>query len=378
LVALILGCVLGIGSANVSVRVDGPGYLRLVSNGLIVYAKSARLMAKGGWLADEAGGVFFPRIAVQDGSPTKVQPDGWVVQSDRRVGRLTLAVFPSGREPSGKPYLASGERPTIAFPGEGGVGRLVVDGAGEDRPSGTTARPSAPPVATSGISISIRTRSEVSADRFRLEDVADVSGVGAERVRELELGRSPVAGATAVLTRAQVLAALKGAGVNPDGCRIEMPARAEVVRTAQTVTHEQFVQAAVEHASRAVGGNAAFTCPDRPADCRVPSGRLELRVERFAPNVEGGSATVGVYVDGVRQAGRTLRLVATAADGGPLARVAAGAPVRLRVWSGGACVELPARLQESARVGQSVRVVTESRTVHTGVLLDANTVEVRL
>ncbi len=378
MVALFLSCVLGIGSATVSVRVDGPGYLRLVSNGLIVYAKSARLLSKGGWLADEAGGVFFPRIAVQDGAPTKVQPDGWVVQNERRVGRLTLAVFPSGREPSGRPYLASGERPTVRFPGDEGAGTLAVEGASEDRPPVTAPRPTAPPPAAGRISISVRSRTEVTAERYRLGDIAEVSGEGAEGLRALELGRSPVAGATAVLTRAQLLSALKGAGLSPDDCRIELPARAEVVRAAQTVRHEQLVQAAVEHAAKAVGGGAAFSCPDRPSDCRVPSGRLELRVERFAPNVEGGSATVGVYVDGVRQAGRTLRLVATSADGGPLARVAAGAPVRLRVWSGGACVELPARLQEAARVGQSVRVITESRTVHTGVLVDANTVEVRL
>lgn len=378
MVALILGCVLGIGSATVSVRVDGPGYLRLVSNGLIVYAKSARLLSKGGWLADEAGGVFFPRIAVQDGPPTRVLPDGWVVQSERRVGRLTLAVFPADREPTGRPYLMSGERPTIAFPGEGGAGRLVVEGAGTGRPEGASLRSTTPSVAAGRITISVRGRSEVTTDRYRLEDVAEVSGENAQRLRGVELGRSPVAGATAVLTRAQLLAALRGAGVNPDDCRIEMPARAEIARVAQTVTHEQLVQAAIEHAATAVGGNAAFACPDRPADCRVPSGRLELRVERFAPNVEGGSATVGVYVDGVRQAGRTLRLVATSPDGGPVARAVAGAQVKLRVWSGGACVELPARLQEAARVGQTVRVVTESRTVHSGVLVDANTVEVRL
>ncbi|MFN3685035.1 MAG: hypothetical protein ACK41F_14030, partial [Fimbriimonadaceae bacterium] len=272
--ALFLSCVLGIGSATVSVRVDGPGYLRLVSNGLIVYAKSARLLSKGGWLADEAGGVFFPRIAVQDGSPTQVQPDGWVVQNERRVGRLTLAVFPSGREPSGRPYLASGERPTVRFPGDEGVGTLAVEGGSEDRPSVTAPRPTAPPPAAGRISISVRSRTEVTAERYRLGDVAEVTGEGAEGLRALELGRSPVAGATAVLTRAQLLSALKGAGLSPDDCRIELPARAEVVRAAQTVPHEQLVQAATEHAAKAVGGGAAFSCPDRPSDCRVPSGRL--------------------------------------------------------------------------------------------------------
>jgi len=378
-VALFLSCVLGAGVAAGSVRVDGPGYLRLVSNGLIVYAKSARIQTKGGWLADQSGGVFSPRIAVRDGSSPEVQPDGWVTEGGRRLGRLTLAVFPEGQEPTGKPYLSSGARPKVVFPGESGGGRLLIEGAAA--PTSTTLA-EAPKLQTgagvSRLTIVVRPRTEVSGDRFRLEEIAELTGPDAERVRALELGRSPVAGSVAVVTRAQLLAALRSAGIQPEGCKIETPVRAEVARAAQTVPHEQFVRAATEHAAKAVGGNAMFTCPDRPSDCRVPSGSVELRVERFAPSVEGGTATVGVYVDGVRQAGRTLRLLATAPDGGPLARVAAGATVKLRVWSGGACVELPARLQEPGRVGQTVRVITETRTTHSGVLLDANTVEVRL
>lgn len=361
-------------AGSLAIRVEGPGYLRMVRNGLIVYVKQAQATIRGGWLADEDGALFFPRLAAKEGEPLEVRPDGWVLQSSRRIGRLSLAVFQSGAEPEGSRYLSSNARPRVAFPGEDGAGTILTASAPSARPHNDPAR-----TASEG-RIVFRPRSEVVGDRVRLGDVAEVFSEpqSRDRLHSAELCRAPLPGNTLVVTRAQVLAALRGAGGPTDGWILEMPPRVEVFRSFQVVRQDQVVAFACEAARPAIGPGVELVCPERSTDVRLPAGRLELKAERVSVGVEGATVLVGWFVDGVRRGGRTIRLVATAPGGGPLARAAAGASVKLRLWSGAACVELPARLQESARVGQTVRVITEARTVHSGVLVDPNTVEVRL
>ncbi|MCX7800781.1 MAG: hypothetical protein N2109_10615 [Fimbriimonadales bacterium] len=361
-------------AGSLGIRVEGPGYLRMVRNGLIVYAKQAQATVRGGWLAEEGGALFFPRLSATEGEPLEIQPDGWVLQGSRRIGRLTLALFEDGREPKGAGYLTAEGRPTLVHPGDPRAGRILASRSVQPHATRAGQETAEEP------RIVFRARSEVATDLVRLGDVAEVTADPATKARAdaIELGRAPLPGSTAVLTRAQVLAALRGAGLQPDDWRLEMPARVEVSRSFQVVRHEQLVAAAVEAAKPAVGPGVELMCPERATDVRAPAGRLELKAERVTTSPEGASVVVGWFVEGSRHGGRTVRLVATAPGGGPLARAAAGATVRLRVWSGAACLELPARLQESARVGQTVRVITEARTVHSGVLVDPNTVEVRL
>ena len=53
---------------SLDLRVDGEGYLRLAYDGRIVYAKSARFVARGGRLVTEKGAGLMPMIATPTGA----------------------------------------------------------------------------------------------------------------------------------------------------------------------------------------------------------------------------------------------------------------------------------------------------------------------
>lgn len=349
------------------VSVDGDGFFRLVDQGRIVYARQIALESKGGWLADAKGALLFPRVSAPVGF--SIDPQGWISDSQGHKSRIALALFTAGSEPApAGPYLVSEARPKLAFPGDGLAGSLSLTGTTKPAP-----KPAAQ--AEAKLSVTVRDSSQVQADIYTLGDISSTTD---PKLASLELGRCPVPGASATVTKALILSRLRAAGFKPEDIELQMPTRCVVTRQAQTIPQQQFVDCVMAYANAKLGGQFEMRCSDPSFEASAKPGQIELRVERFDSGTDRASATVAIYVDGTRQNSRTMHFTLSGPGGEPLVRVAAGTAVKLRLWSGGACVEVPARMQASCLVGQTARVTTDLRTTHTGILTDPNTVEVKL
>ena len=113
----------------VKVHVDGPGYLRFIRDGRVVYAKAATFLSIDGNLGSE-GAKVLPEVPIPVGTQTfKVDLQGNVDVGSAHLGRLVLAIFPAGSTSSTTDdFFTFSERPTLTNPGEDAAGVIRVDG----------------------------------------------------------------------------------------------------------------------------------------------------------------------------------------------------------------------------------------------------------
>src|ERR1017187_6126023 len=122
----------------IKVHVDGPGYLRFIRDGRVVYAKAATFVSIDGNLGSE-GAKVLPEIQVPVGTQTfKVDLQGNVDVGSAHLGRLVLAIFPAGSTSSTTDdFFTFSERPTLTNPGEEAAGVIRVDGDSKPTASAT-------------------------------------------------------------------------------------------------------------------------------------------------------------------------------------------------------------------------------------------------
>lgn len=342
---------------NLNVRVDGPGYLRFVREGRIVYATHAALVVTGGLLTDEHGMPITPAIRIPATTHAlTVDLDGTIHADSKTVGRLVLATFEGPLRPDGA-VLVSTSRAKLVNPGDGLAGVVRIAGA-------PTILAAAPPT---GIVIHVHGLTEVESADVKLGDIADISGSPA--LANEVFAPTPPIGIDLPVSQFRLKAICKKLGIEAE---LQIPAGAVIRRKCQEIPDAQFVVAAQKACAAEANGLPLVATGEQPP-FKAPLGQVELRSEAVTHSGVNFVATIGVYVDGKRVNSRVISLKPDAS-----AQIKAGAQVKVLMRSAGLSVEIPARARSGGVVGQTITVVTDTGAVLTGIVLDANRVEVRL
>lgn len=370
---------------EVKVRVEGEGWLRFSRNGRMLYAKEATLTVVGGHLAERGGATVWPRIQVA--GPFTVEADGQVLSGGSVAGALTLAVFQN--PPTGTGLVGASERPQVVAAG-GESGRIVLAGGqaqvtvhreDDDPVAVETNRPEvAPPTEAAlregAVQIVLNDLTEVSGETFTLGEIATVTAKAevAEKLTAIELGQTPPIGIERIVERSRILARLKQAGLTTmDKVAVIGSVRAKVVRRAQRVLHEDFVAAAIQAAADKAPGTFESKTPG--PDMVLPMGEVQLVAESTTVANGRANVTIAAYVDGRRVNSRTVRLEAAQSAASSLRP---GAPVDVRVVSGGAAIQTKGKVTRvDAATGEVTVTVAETGAVLVGKLTKDGIVEVR-
>lgn len=170
--------------------------------------------------------------------------------------------------------------------------------------------------------IRISAETAIENDRVTLGDISAISGVNEEaknRLKMISLGYAPNVGMTREIFKDKILLSIAAAGFAKTDFALDAPAQIFVRRTAQTVGQNLFREA-VEKAVLANFQNeniaAKIVRLDLPSDIQIPSGKVEVRVNRlnagnfFLPF----SAALEIRVDEkiVRRAAATVQVEASA------------------------------------------------------------------
>jgi hypothetical protein len=289
-----------------TVRVDGEGYIRLMAEGRHVFTKKCSLVVTGGRLAAADGPALLPTIPVP-GDPTsmKIGLDGTVTASyptgERTLGRIVLGDFPADVRPvrAGNYYVCYG-KPDLGNPGEGTFGILRTEGAKTEASVVTAPK-------TAILTITVKPTADVDADQLTLGDV--VEGLSAE-VAELDLGTVPPIGVSRTVSRVQIGDRLKRAGYKNQQIQFSGAVTATVSRTGQSVSDQQFVEAAQIKAKQELGAEVVPTTS--APTMAVPKGKVELVVEGSQASGLTSKVTVAVYVNGQRFNSRVVGFRGTA------------------------------------------------------------------
>lgn len=291
-----------------TVRVDGEGYIRLMAEGRHVFAKQCSLVVKGGRLAASDGPALMPTIPVP-GDPTglKIGLDGTVTAfyptGDRTLGRIVLGDFPADVRPvkAGNYFVCYG-KPDLGNPGEGTFGVVRTEGAKSE----TVAVHALAKVGA--VTVNLPENLALDSEQLTLGDLA--TGLP-DVIAKLDLGAVPPVGVTRTISRVQISDRLKRVGY---AAQFSGSVNTVVTRAGQTVTHNQFVAAALGKARQDLSAEPTPTTSG--PSMVVPKGTLDLVVEAAQISGQTEKVTVAVYVGGQRFNSRVVGFRASA----PVAR----------------------------------------------------------
>ena len=244
----------------VKVHVDGPGYMRFIRDGRVVYAKAATFVRLDGDLASE-GAKVLPEIPVPAGATSiTIDLQGNVDTDGAHLGRLVLATFPAGTTSSTTDdFFTFSERPTLVNPGDDTAGVIRVEG-GSTQPtiaaradkqpnlltkrsaipatSATHAKATSTSSATAEVEILVHQHSDVVGGVFTLGDIATISGPDdvVEAYKKVKIGETAIAGVNRVIDQRYVALKLRGAGHVVGSYVIVVPPGADVSRKVKTIS----------------------------------------------------------------------------------------------------------------------------------------------
>lgn len=365
----------------VNVRVDGDGYLRLMRDGRVVYAKSATLTAlPDGRLGTTAGDPVSPSITVPAGAtPLRVDLEGNVSAGAGPIGRLVLAIFPSTSALSEKNgVLLATDRPQLGNPGEGPNGVIRSD-AGSIVSIGSSAIKASAPVAISGkVRITANASAEIAGDVVRLGDIATIEAAEPLRstLAQIDLGEAPAIGVRRVFDRVRITTRLRTAGVSPDSIELIVPTAINVTRQGQSIPQSAFIETALKTVA---SSGIEYTSDDIAPEFKAPRGEVRLVSEGVTGlNTAVCSVKIAVFVDGKRINSRTIKLTATVMP----ASIKSGESVKVRFLAGGAVIELTGVARSAGKIGDQISVEVRpegaDKSVHLARVIGAGVVEVKL
>ena len=351
------------------IRVDGAGYFRLMDRGRIVYAPSVRLEVHEGWVSDRSGLRLVPHLQVLEPGELNVEPDGTIYlktkTSDRRLGRLMLAVFPLSTPPEKEgSFWVSGLRPTTSYPTVSGAGSIV----GSVRP----------PVKSKGAvsgTITVNPSSVTEKDTFSIGDIATVIGPEpwCSKTKAVIIGETPPAGVERIIDPVRIQAKLIAAGLDNPSLKLDVPRRSKVARGIQVITAIEIVATATEAAKAILEHPAQLESTTQVPELRLGKGRLEL----MATDVKAGAGnlikvTVEAYLDGVRRS--EVVVVLKRSTVGPKMRV--GDKVTVRMISGSIRMDLDGKLTRVPDAFGIAEVKLDSGATMTGRVTQDGFIEV--
>ncbi len=234
------------------------------------------------------------------------------------------------------------------------------------------------------VRLRIEAEIKVCAPRFRLGDIALVEGgtlEQRERLKQIELGASPLPGQKRRFTRQQLLTRLRQHGIDPATLQIQMPDTVQITRSAQSLSEDALVQFAREQLKPLLGESVAEWQLDgekTPAVFTLPEGTLSFQL-MGEPRIGVGTATVliAILVDGEVKAQHTLRFRAPTRTRALLVRTGEAVQVQVRVE--GVQLEVLGTARASGAEGEVIPVYipTTQKTVRARIV-EKGRVEVML
>ena len=153
--------------------------------------------------------------------------------------------------------------------------------------------------------ITVRPECEIAGSNCTLGDLASVQSADAEltqRLKSILVCPTPLPGKTRMVTRDQIVIALRRGGVNDQSVQLLCPAQVNVRRGQSVVTGLALFEAAKTFAQSGVSLSGTVVIEPRrlPADQIVPAGSPELRIKAGArgPRKGQNSVPVEIVVDG--------------------------------------------------------------------------------
>lgn len=361
-------------AGTVKARVDGEGYIRLAKDGQVVFASQAEFTVRDHRLVEVGGAEPLPQIRA-DGENISIALDGTISVNGCAAGRLVIGLFPKGASLQRiGTYWITDSRAKLANPGEGTCGVIRSDTA--PKPNGQAPKPVKNPTSIGRPTIVVMPESKIKGDAFTLGDIAEVQASAdvLDSLRAVEIGRTPAIGVVRGIDAVGINARLRMAGYKPEQFSISVPLGAKVLRSSQSISSDQLVAAASEAVRMRFGLNAPLKLNNIAAPVLAPEGQVAISVGSLTKNNDGFSASVQVSVDGKPVQTRFLQLTVA----GGIVNVPANTPIKIRVRVSGASLEVGGKTKTAGFVGQMISVQTDTGSVHQGMLIDQQTVEVKL
>lgn len=364
-------------AAQTTVHVDGDGFLRFVGDGnKSLYAKEAVLTVNDGRLSHERGFAVYPRMQIS-GSPSSLRIDleGHVFATysgvEQRLEKsIVLAIFPDDVRPVVENgFVVSSFRPARAVPG--------INGAGVIR-TGKLGQGTATPVTTSNglVKITLYETAEVATGNFTLGDIAEISADPATKLRleAVEISRAPVLGSTFRMSHSMVKSRLRRHDKNVDKYEMVGPNQIAITQKGQTVTHAQFIEAAIAEASTGLAENSVLKSARQQKPLIAPLGDLELVSENVSSSGSRISVVIAIYIDGKRYNSRTVSLE----NHNPISKMRIGQSVKVLVKSSAATVQTTGKIRSIDPSTNTVLVKTVTGAELLCTVIETNIVEVQL
>jgi hypothetical protein len=189
----------------------------------------------------------------------------------------------------------------------------------------------------------------------------------------VNLGRAPLFGSKRGLTLVNVKANIAAAGIEVRKLKINVPEGAWVERKGQIVDGPSIDAAVTQAFKTKFGFETKVEQKYKLSPVTVPTGPLTLDVAQLNLNNTEISGVVDIAVNG--KIASSVRINYTLPG---LSMIKRGDTVRLRLVSNAARVEVNAKATTVGYLGQSISVQTDNGTIHTGMLIGPNLVEVKL
>ena len=372
------------------VRIEGDGFLRFAKNNQLLYCRQAKLTATAQGLMASDGSILIPRLvapvgtvkieAALDGTITAQLPNG-----RKQLGRFVIAIFdPKTAFTKVGNYVSSAAKPTLTSPGEWIAGVIRTNNLVAQ--SNTTAYVSpAPKVNTASASfyepkadVNVGVKSEIDTDKTEkilLSSIAKIDGDPelVEALSKVDLGRAPLFGSKRGLTLVNVRANIAAAGIDVRKLKINVPEGAWVERKGQVVDGPSIDAAVALAIKTKFGFETKIEQKYKVNPVTVPVGPLTLDVAQLNLNNTEISGQVDIAVNG--KIANSVRINYSLPS---LSMIKRGDIVRLRMVSNAARVEVNAKATTFGYLGQSISVQTDNGSIHTGMLIGQNLVEVKL
>jgi flagella basal body P-ring formation protein FlgA len=148
--------------------------------------------------------------------------------------------------------------------------------------------------------VTLRAQATVSGAQVTLGEIADIAADKPEAAAKLAaiiIAPSPLPGGTYAISRTQVLAHVRQAGIAPDAVTLAGAPSVAVTRAATTISGDDLAAAGRDALAALAPPDVTpeIICARRPADLSVPQGAIELKAE-IGPGSLGGTRTVGIAV----------------------------------------------------------------------------------
>ena len=208
----------------------------------------------------------------------------------------------------------------------------------------------------------------LAQEQIQLGEV--IPALAGTELGQIPLGAAPPPGASRVVRRSEVLAALRRAGRDVRGLAI--PRATRVRREARALDSEGLAELSRGAVRQALAPCTVDALTVR-GDASVAQGPLEVEAEGQAPRSSGAAPVVVI----LRAGGREVRVPAQARVSCPAPVVAPGRRVRVIARFGAVEASAPGVARQPGRVGDVIRIQNlQTRSGLRARVIDADTVEV--